>query len=527
MSAEASTSQATDIAATASEPLNDLPRTITLTTIDEAPKELKLRYSKCLPCLDVGSRCDGHDNYTRACVQCGKRQVDCTWELEKFARINYQRRVARKRTKREQSVLDGTDAAATTSAGPSDAESTISFDARRSKPKAARRERQKQHVIPPAGWPSLRTATQSSSKQDVKGKRRATSVDSKSDRKRARSQTAASDEEINSDATPADEVLARMKRYQHGRNFLTIKDYKSILASQYAEDSTDLARHLHWWEFSPQAAAIKERWKHVYFMSAEEAAKLPYLDLLQAENAHSWTLWPRLSHLHPLPADSGSSTLLQPALDLADALRDAALRSLQRSGAIQKALDEMTDIHLDAYMEEAYEYGVQESARSSAQAPNPLLTRDEFRKRYLDHDELLLDHAEAKEEYIVPIVTHALDAILLRLAELRKPLRSRREANWHPSHKALNEQIDKQFSSIQELASDPPPLDSVEDQAHSTADVNNEVVLEPAPTPQTAEDAAPDPDRKRGPRIKADHQIPADWKAVLLAAMTVSGISRE
>lgn len=509
-------------------------RTVTLSTIEEAPIALRLLHAICLPCRNVGSKCEQHDNYTTACIQCRKRQTDCKWAVKNrgidltTGRERYCTDIDNaQRFKRRRIASDnGSDGNEETDRNVTSSQRYSRQTTRSVTPSKRARSKSREAIalstkVPSAGWAPLRLQSRTiAGVKDLKGKGKVkqetvfpSSIQTEVPKNETDTKLSEDEEDdqadVDQDETPKDnnsaDTIKRMLRSGRGQHFLETSDYASLLASIFAEDSTDLARNLYWWEFSPQAQYLRQRRPDISRMQKTDLPKLTYLDVLLAENACLWTLFPRLTQLVSPQLALFDSKIMHKQPSLPEEISALITLQLQQSGVLRRSVAEMHPIQLGA-LRDSYLYYADEIQKdkaklrhpstAAARAQNPYLTRTEYREKYLDADDLLLDYTERLETPITMHTLQILQSTLLYIAQCRKPIGPRSSPPW-VSGRVTTDTVTSAIPSQERHAN--MPNSAAEDQAESSK-------------------AKHDTGNK--------HPRPADWKVFLLAAMSIPGISR-
>lgn len=536
---------------------------IELTEIDSAPRTLALRYGICIPCREQISRCDGHDNYTKACTQCRKRGDRCIWKLarsvyrkekqqqqqhdeEEEDGASKESRRSQKRRRREESSSAGE--ASTTSgaendgdddgsssavsgeeedkeeqeqqrhAGSQSSETTLRPNGRQEKetdiasrnanladkihlrPRfplddALHKGHIKKEPIPSAGWParpadSFPSDDMTTRKHDKKGKGKAREVDDRDDdvstgqydvesqRTELGSETKGNDEQdadtqrtfvqnggdikakstsVQMDDTSTtreyEAIISQLQGTATGTDYLETTSYTALLRSLFAEESSNLAKSLYWWEFSKEANGgnVKKRWETdvIGLREKKKFKKMSYLERLIVENMYSWTLWPRKldssSSVFSSSAASGvhAHAKVDATLDddrfksnLPDEILSTTLSILSRSTLPDEILNSMTPTHIKYWIQHKRDYGFPatlQRARDWRHTPFyrskyaiPPSSAQEYTDRYMNRDELILDIMDNWGAKTVAVVEHAISSVMLRIAAFRVKKGARR-----------------------------------------------------------------------------------------------------
>lgn len=453
-------------------------RLLTLTEdIEEAPLQISLQYKVCIPCREAISRCDGHEHFTRACIQCRRRGTKCIWALSR-----------RRREARKDGIDDGDGVPAESNVVEDNTGTSASEDEIQELPAGQRRrtantavstqpafsssetekkERLKKRGVPSAGWETIGKVTKKKGVTDVKGKGKA----------RAASQNNEEDEEdinrnsvleLNDDQDEEDEYLAKegetqeyqaiisqLRNTSSGLKYIEYSNYTALLKSIFAEESSNLSNSIYWWEFSESAKNIRKNWssKMQFMNDKKQWRKLNYLDMLLLENVHNWSLWPRPPHLHhsklQAPVISSDNTVMQStyppaALDdnrfissLPEAIISTSLSLLSKSTLPDEIIKSMTPMHIKFWTQNKRDFGISYHRklsktslfRSKARSGNNKGTfdvssshysEDDFVKRYLNRDELILDMVDDLGPPTAGTVMKAIDSVLLKIASLRE-----------------------------------------------------------------------------------------------------------
>ena len=492
-----------------------LQPSVVLTRLEAAPRSLTLKHAICLPCRTVGSRCEGHARYTEACLQCRQRGIECKWRL---AGDTDDRKRRRRRHKVTTSDSDGDRRDIDISE-----ESTKRKQSRSLSLAALENYNGLGKLpVPSAGWPSKRkkinagaTSSTHETNNKTKGKEKAAlSSSDESERKGEISaislygsdtytgehkETAARDLASESEREDIQTYLARLSSTATGNRFLGPSSYASLLSSMFAESSSDLSRSLYWWETSVFAARKRSRWPPLPTIEPQQWRAMSYGHRLLSENVYTWTLWPRQSK----PTDLASKINTIPVPDLPEEIAALVLHYLTRSSIAQSVVESLTptqmQVLLQGKMNDTVPFALRQAThRQSPFAKStyaiPLMSETEYRAKYLEPQEMTLDHAEEVQGTIVLHTTHAINSVLLKLAEMRRPYGMRRHI---PVMRISKAEKGKQrvFEGEQQ---------GKEEMQH---------------------DEETDPQKGRS-RTRTKAQAPGDWKSILLAAVCVRGMPR-
>lgn len=586
--------------------------TLTEETKDSPPRQVSLQYNVCIPCREAISRCDGHEYFTRACIQCRKRGTKCTWVLSRNSQ-NVTKSVAGKR--------DGLTPALSTSAGSEigeDNASTSTSDdeneecdtgagrtassatvAQQSETEASNHSKNlrfrfplsevekkghlKKRPVPSAGWDTVGKPAKKKSNADIKGKGKG--------KARALSQEEGNEEENeggddiirpqdhsyldeNGETQEYQAILSQLNNTTRGLEYIEINNYTALLRSIFSEESNNLANSLYWWEFSESAKKIRMKWLiDLQLINKKEWRKMNYLDMLIAENTYNWVLWPRPPHKRDMMSDNMGTIYPPASLDdsrfistLPEAIISTSLSLLAKSTLPDEIIQSMTPMHIKFWTQHKRDFGFSATIKSKSQWKYSTLfgnrgskkskfsippsSEDDFKKKYLDRDELILNIIEESGPPTAAFVLKAVDSVLLKIASLRekKGMRKPPSEKRNKSGKSDKSKKDKSESRVADdnLTSLPSRIDKgkgrVNDQdAQDSASeqeqmdrrdsaANSEV--EPgtagnsnfeADSDQEENDNGENKMKKR--KIKT-RQAPVDWQKILLAAIMVPGLPR-
>lgn len=588
-----------------------LEPTVVLTDTASAPRLLRLRYGVCLACRAAVSRCDGHDNYTKTCIQCDKKNIPCTWACVSgltesegpVSQSNYVDQIQRELSKsRTASVLSVDDSAEEDSAegnqndfgnrralqGPPLATSSATLltsdpDVSRQATRLRQNFRfplndaedkglSKKPDVPPAGWPDaplneeIKSSSVSLAASNFKGRGR-----NKGKGKAVRTPTAQTapladsdvDEAIPGQENPDDfherqntfeldqglsgQLLRQLGLSANGLEFRDLSSYRSLMSSQFAEESSDLAKSLYWWEFSRDAKdKVKYRFPSSSQLGSEQWAQMGYFEKLLAENALAWDLWPRKLYTDQPSLTSGEATKAGSTSDslhqhhhselfrspvnapfMLEQLINLVQTILNRSSLPDHIQQNTHPMHIQALAHAERNFGYPASLRSTrdwrytafhkSRFAIPATNVEAFGQRYLDRDELVLDIVDRIASRASHAIKHTLDSVLLKVAQLRQPKGARRP----PSTKAYAVDLE---AEVQEGASSSRKKRKTDDVAEQTGRKHSRT--------STIVDQASDYEdnskrtKRRRKRDKAKHEAPVNWKGVLHAAIHIPGMPR-
>ena len=494
--------------------------TIILTTVDTAPRSLNLRHAICLPCRSAASRCDGHAGYTQACIQCRKRRVDCAWRVVG----DTEQRKRQRRTNKEETDSDNEGGSERAETSTQHRQKVHKRSRSRSRSKAVWESENEtgKLPVPSAGWPmksrrrisNLNNNNRIDIKEEEEGKLKspvgpntrseneATSSDSSAEGSENNEDTDSKDvlEDLEYDTSVLDTLISRLSSSARGNRFLTISSYNSLLSSMFAEASSDLSHSLFWWDTSASAKTIRARCPSLLSIEPEEWRNMSYLDRLLAENAYSWTLWPRqIIPKHPTLNLNNS----HPPPKLPEEIAALVLHFLSRSNIPEQVATSLSPIHLRVLIEGKHNFDTsfphhQSTANRKSHTTNstyaiPYMTETEYRATYLNREAMILEHADQVEGAIILQVKHAIDSVLLKIAEMRLPYGMRRHI---------------------------PVRYAKGDKGKETQRMDHEQ----EDTARTSlEDNIPE-EKKKAARTKS--QVPGDWKSFLHAAICVKKLPR-
>lgn len=575
-----------------------------LTEPKEAPLWLRLAYNACIPCRKAISRCDGHEYYTQACSQCRSKGIECTWALSRHEKARLRnRRVDQLEQDSENAAtehdVDGTPSTSNIHPGTS-SEASKSVRERQDSQytsdgfaqldeEARDGSRSKLHknngmrfpqnevvkkgylnrpAVPSAGWELFGKAAKSRTSKDVKGKGKARVIEARASETQGSSTDdgegidgdVAQETEEKESTAEYDALLAQLGATHRGVEFLETSSYTALLRSIFAEDSSNLARSLYWWEFSEAAKKLRSRWSTLPVSDKKLWKKMSFLDKILSENTHVWALWPRPPRMEDLPAFR--DTIYPPAsLDdnrfvstLPEAIVSTSLEVLHKSSLPDDIINSMTPMHIKAWTQSKRDHGfpatiqtkrqwrfetVFGSGRSKYAIP-PSSTED-FAATHLDREELVLDIIEERGSRTVAILQHAIDSVLLKMASSRVPTGMRRPPKTRHQGTAGAEvrseavhpesEVDRHDASNNE-GKVKGKGQNVGDKASNNKDKGKGKVTEKASSiPQGEESideqSTKDTSDKDGQKRKSKlHQAPADWQKVILAAIRTPGLPR-
>lgn len=412
-------------------------RTITLTdSPNESPRRLALQYSVCIPCRENISRCDGHEYFTKACLQCRNRGTKCIWALPNSTKSQSQGR-DKEEISSDHGVQDDIHAldASTSAASKSDTQdreigsskrssarnsSRVASEQEESKPRQALRSLKfrfpqsdlekkgfvNSRPVPSAGWETVgRAATTTTHKVDVKGKGKARADDilpDQADQSTAGTQTQVSSSEDEGAGegdgqAPLSEtgeqeashhyqaILSQINNTVLGLEYIETSNYTALLRSIFAEESSDLSRSLWWWEFSDTAKAIRAKWDNLPITDKKKWRKLSFLDKLLAENTYSWSLWPRPPRAQIAQAGPGGTIYPPASIDdkrfissLPEAITSTALSILSRSSLPDEIIKGMTPMHIRAWTQNKRDYGFPATFKTRKQWQSTVFNRSKY-----------------------------------------------------------------------------------------------------------------------------------------------------
>lgn len=517
-------------------------RTIELTQDPlDAPRSLNLAHAICLPCRSAGSRCEGHDKATVACIQCVKRGDRCLWRLVRERK--------RKRRSSAASALEESSEDPDNNDHQSDDSARDSKRAKkeRSASVASHRGERGKPPVPSAGWPSKRDLGQSyvrkprnikqedDDSQATLGKKDedTTALNHRNEDSSSNNGEEVREEEEEATAiqhklgafplkvsdgagkpVPEGELFGQLINHfesvDKGRDFLYLGDHTSLLASLTAQATADLAKSLHWWKEA--GPLMKAAHLHPATSTDEDWHGLPYLAQLLAENVHTWDLWPRLPAYTAESRLSGEIAARGPAVDtepnMPEEIAGIALRQLADSSLFENLDESLTPLHVEALLANHAKQGVpyRRSRKNRKMIVQddpsiyaaPQISEQEFRNAYLKKEDLILDHIDHVRVPLIQGTLGTLDEVLLFLAESRKVQPARRARPAAPPPEEPAEEMSevkkgKQRAADQDAAVDLP-----------------------------AEMQEP----KKVKYKKKERQPPSDWKAIVLAAASVPGMPR-
>ena len=340
--------------------------------------------------------------------------------------------------------------------------------------------------------------------------------------------------------------LVALESTQTGSDFLGLQSYKSLLGSLFASDSSDLAKSLHWWTTSPAAAAIKRSHPDPIACSKAEWDSLTHLQLLLAENARTWDVWPRQQSARgggSLNDTSGRRGRTTSDRDphVAEEIAALALSTLQQSSLIPDLLSSLTPLHLHQLAINKAESGLPasmqgssrpgyggswSSSHRSANSPFarstyaiPPISPQEVEVQLLDRDELLLSHVEDIRVPLIQQTSLAIDSVLLKLAEMRKPEGMRRR----PMRETASADEDAPMSEKKRGKQRAP--NATEDSDFTKAVEADETRMG-SDEDQAGDETTTIQQHKVKQKKKRAKQGPSDWKGMLLAAAYTKGFPR-
>ncbi|KAK9896801.1 hypothetical protein P389DRAFT_172283 [Cystobasidium minutum MCA 4210] len=557
--------------------------TISLSQSKDAPLWMRLAYKACIPCRKAVSRCDGHEYYTQACTQCKVRKTECTWALSRYEKAEGEKAKERDSTREVlatslQGQVDGTPSTSATPPpaqsrktsahgdtlqDPSDLDgSASSGEEGRDRPwtnslqRTRRRFRFPQdevikkgllnsQAVPSAGWDTVELT------KDDKGKGKAHASHEIEERMNG-ALASSSDKEY-------DAILSQLTSTIRGSHLLETASYTALLRSMFAEDASNLASSIWWWETSDSARKIRSRWKSLPILEKEEWKKMHILDKFIAENTYMWALWPRPPRHDP--AFVPSNTIYPPAaLDdcrftstLQEAILSTALHLLPKSALPDDIIQSATEKHIHAWTQLKRDYGIPASIQSRQQWRRrtvfgkartkhaiPPSSSEVFAARHLDRDELVLDIIEETGSQAAAVVQHSLDSVLLKIAEFRRPKGLRRpldgslgRSSRKDSDAALTIPL---AEGVGETSQEHPEFENGKDDKSDEQVGHNKrrrIGGGKAKSTEVSDREASGNTRGEieglstsGKKKKKSSQTPANWEKVLLAAISVPSLPR-
>ena len=253
-------------------------------------------------------------------------------------------------------------------------------------------------------------------------------------------------------------LLAHFESSEKGQKFLTTQSYRSLLSSMFAQYSADLAKSLHWW--TKAQADIKARHFDPSTCSDADWHRLSYLEELLAENAYTWDLWPRLpaytenDSLHSI-ATRGPAVDMEP--NMAEEIAGIALRQLADSSLFKDLDFSLSPLHLEALISSHTKRGLPFSTRrhrtiqpGASTYATPEISEAGYRAKYLNREDVLLDHVEAIRVPLITQTMEILDRVLMTVAENRKvqAFRRHRPHSVQRTVQPDKEQEPKQMSEV-------------------------------------------------------------------------------
>jgi len=500
------------------------PATVILRDIASAPPFLDLKYGHCAGCRRAGSRCDGHDNYTQACIQCRRRQDDCEWQIVRnTVKDKGKGKKRAKSRKREESAVS----ARSENDDNDDDEQDEDEDAPpRKRGKSRSRsavpwiQLEDQHgklPVPSAGWPSAATFSHTFGRPAVKEEQvkmepvsndegDGSSSDSSDDEEDGDEERQATDalqedeEDVKKrhtsfkvkDCDP-EQMLAELQSSTKGNHFLTTQSYTSLLTSMHLEKASDLSTSLYWWDFSPSARAVRAKYPSLLEIKHEDWRNMSYLHRLLAENVYNWSLWPRPPQ--PSSSDRPSTSTLPSEITA------IILSQISSSNIHKQVLSSLNDTQLKLlrtnHRNDRIPFNLRESYKKKKSVFEkstyaiPTISNEELLEEYFNREDLILDHVEAIQEPIGVLVQNAIERVLLKVAEMRLPKGARRPLSAEKNVKKIDIKGKGRAAEGQEE--------------------------------QEGEEAESSKPTRRNKKAQA----PGDWKSMLLATISVPGLPRE
>lgn len=503
----------------------------------DAPRVAQLEHAICLPCRFAGSRCEGHIRATISCLQCVKRGDRCLWRLARNTKPKWDRQA---------SIAESEE----------DDESDASEDSAQREPKRVKRERSysahsrrggRKAPVPSAGWPArqdLSAPRLAYKRRVVKKEDHEEETDAVTDGNRdgngqdaGESSNSADDEAqrgvhgrgrklgvfpitgLDKQGQPVQEhellgqMLAHFGTSDKGENFLHLASYKSLMASIFAQDSADLAKCLFWWQDA--GPAIRQSHLHPTASSDEEWQAASQLAQLLAENAHTWDLWPRLPAYPDASTDAKSlSTFIDrgqvadPKPNMSEEIAGIALRQLAGSTLFENVNASIGPLHMEAYIDTHVKHNIPfqrvKSGKRPVQRPRSTyapgrLSAEQYRSRYLNKEDMILDHVDTVRIPVIRETLSAVDKVLMMIADNRKPQPTRRS---RPSRRV-------------------PENDSGQVEGTSEVKKGKQRAVDKDEVMPLVEEEPHKPQKR-----KKEPQPPGDWRTVVLAAASVPGLPR-